>query len=152
MPRYGFTSGSEEQFLRVTTSEQMEGVWDLRPTELTLLSASKNGVAYHANYTKRFNIAPSPSTPYPMTTLCAEGGDRGRRDRRQHRGVAKAIRALPVPSQVVMQYQPVDGKMFDENGQAYTSNGAFQWQKGKWVCRGPALPSDAKAYSHSSAR
>ncbi len=43
VPRYGFTSGSEEQFLRVTTSEQMEGVWDLRPTELTLLSASKNG-------------------------------------------------------------------------------------------------------------
>jgi len=50
IPRYGFTSGSEEQFLRVATSEQMEGVWDLRPTELTLLSASDNGIAYHKNY------------------------------------------------------------------------------------------------------
>ena len=60
--------------------------------------------------------------------------------------MAKAIRALPVPPQVVMQYQPVDGKMFDENGQAYTSNGAFQWQKGKWVFV-EDLPSDAKAYS-----
>ena len=36
--------------------------------------------------------------------------------------------------------------MFDENGQAYTSNGAFQWQKGKWVFV-EDLPSDAKAYS-----
>ena len=45
-----------------------------------------------------------------------------------------------------MQYQAVDGKMFDENGQAYTSNGAFQWQKGQWVFV-EELPSDAKAYS-----
>jgi len=30
-PRYGFTSGSEEQFLRVATSEQMEGVWTFAP-------------------------------------------------------------------------------------------------------------------------
>ena len=54
VPRYGFTSGSEEQFLRVATSEQMEGVWDLRPTELTLLSASENGIAYHKNYSKKY--------------------------------------------------------------------------------------------------
>ena len=33
--RFGFTSGNEEQFLTGATSEQMEGVWDLRPTELT---------------------------------------------------------------------------------------------------------------------
>jgi branched-chain amino acid transport system substrate-binding protein len=60
--------------------------------------------------------------------------------------VAKALRALPIPAQAVMQYQAVDGKMFDENGQAYTSNGAFQWQKGQWVFV-EELPSDAKAYS-----
>ncbi len=60
--------------------------------------------------------------------------------------VAKAIRALPVPSQVVMQYHPSTERCFDENGQAYTSNGAFQWQKGKWVFV-EDLPSDAKAYS-----
>jgi branched-chain amino acid transport system substrate-binding protein len=60
--------------------------------------------------------------------------------------VAKAIRALAIPPQVVMQYQPVDGKMFDVNGQAYTSNGAFQWRAGKWVFV-EDLPSDSKAYS-----
>jgi branched-chain amino acid transport system substrate-binding protein len=147
VPRYGFTSGSEDQFLRVTTSEQMEGVWDLRPTELTLLSASKNGIAYHANYSKKFNSAPSPSSPYAydqLYVLKAALEMAGTVDDTD--AVAKAIRTLPVPSQVVMQYQPVDGKMFDSNGQAYTSNGAFQWQKGKWVFV-EDLPSDAKAYS-----
>jgi branched-chain amino acid transport system substrate-binding protein len=147
VPRYGFTSGSEEQFLRVTTSEQMEGVWDLRPTELTLLSASKNGIAYHENYSKKFNMPPSPSSPYAydqLYVLKAALEAAGTVDNTEV--VAKAIRALPVPPQVVMQYQPVDGKMFDSNGQAYTSNGAFQWQKGKWVFV-EDLPSDAKAYS-----
>jgi branched-chain amino acid transport system substrate-binding protein len=36
--------------------------------------------------------------------------------------------------------------MFDVNGQAYTSNGAFQWQKGKWVYVSD-LPSDPAQYS-----
>jgi branched-chain amino acid transport system substrate-binding protein len=147
IPRYGFTSGSEEQFLRVTTSAQMEGVWDLRPTELDLLSASKNGVAYHANYTKRYNASPSPSSPYAydqLYVLKAAIEAAGTVD--DTVAVAKAIRALAIPPQVVMQYLPVDGKMFDINGQAYTTNGAFQWQKGKWVFV-EDLPSDAKAYS-----
>lgn len=147
IPRYGFTSGSEEQFLRVTTSAQMEGVWDLRPTELDLLSASKNGIAYHANYTRKYNASPSPSSPYAydqLYVLKAAIEAAGTVD--DTVAVAKAIRALAIPPQVVMQYQPVDGKMFDVNGQAYTSNGAFQWQNGKWVFV-QELPSDAKAYS-----
>ncbi|MGL5363186.1 MAG: ABC transporter substrate-binding protein [Bosea sp. (in: a-proteobacteria)] len=147
VPRYGFTSGSEEQFLRVTTSEQMEGVWDLRPTELTLLSASKNGIAYHANYTKKFGASPSPSSPYAYDQLYAlKAAIEAAKTVDNTEAVAKALRELPVPQQVVMQYQPVDGKMFDVNGQAYTSNGAFQWQKGKWVFV-EDLPSDSKAYS-----
>jgi branched-chain amino acid transport system substrate-binding protein len=147
IPRYGFTSGSEEQFLRVTTSAQMEGVWDLRPTELDLLSASKNGIAYHANYTKKYNASPSPSSPYAydqLYVLKAAIEAAGTVD--DTVAVAKAIRALAIPPQVVMQYLPVEGKMFDVNGQAYTTNGAFQWQKGKWVFV-EDLPSDSKAYS-----
>ena len=60
--------------------------------------------------------------------------------------VAEALREIAVPDEVVMQYLPVDDKMFDENGQAYTSNGAFQWQGGNWVFV-QDLPSDAAAYS-----
>jgi branched-chain amino acid transport system substrate-binding protein len=45
-----------------------------------------------------------------------------------------------------MKYLPTAGAMFDVNGQAYTSNGAFQWQKGKWTYVSD-LPSDTKTYS-----
>jgi branched-chain amino acid transport system substrate-binding protein len=147
VPRYGFTSGSEEQFLRVATTEQMEGVWDLRPTELTLQSASENGIAYHANYSAKFGISPSPSSPYAYDqtwVLKAAIEAAGTVD--DAAAVAAAIRQLAVPKEVVMQYSPVDGKMFDQNGQAYTSNGAFQWQGGNWVFV-QELPSDAAAYS-----
>lgn len=145
--RYGFTSGSEEQFLRVATSEQMEGVWDLRPTELTLLSASENGIAYHKNYTAEYGIAPSPSSPYAYDqTYALKDAIEAAGTVEDTTAVAAALRGLSVPDEVVMQYLPVDGKMFDVNGQAYTSNGAFQWQSGNWVFV-QDLPSDAKAYS-----
>ncbi|MBY8977950.1 ABC transporter substrate-binding protein [Rhodobacteraceae bacterium NNCM2] len=147
VPRYGFTSGSEEQFLRVATSDQMEGVWDLRPTELTLLSASENGKAYHKNYSEKFGIAPSPSSPYAYDqTYALKDAIEAAGTVDDTAAVAAALRELPVPDEVVMQYLPVDGKMFDVNGQAYTSNGAFQWQGGNWVFV-QDLPSDAKAYS-----
>ncbi|MFT4795557.1 MAG: branched-chain amino acid transport system substrate-binding protein [Paracoccaceae bacterium] len=147
VPRYGFTSGSEEQFLRVATSEQMEGVWDLRPTELTLLSTTDNGVAYHKHYSEKFEIAPSPSSPYAYDqTYALKDALEAAGTVEDTKAVAAALRALPVPTEVVMQYLPVDGKMFDRNGQAYTSNGAFQWQSGNWVFV-QDLPSDAKAYS-----
>jgi branched-chain amino acid transport system substrate-binding protein len=45
-----------------------------------------------------------------------------------------------------MKYLPTGGTMFDVNGQAYTSNGAFQWQKGKWEYVSD-LPADTKTYS-----
>ena len=147
VPRYGFTSGSEEQFLRVATSEQMEGVWDLRPTELTLLSASDNGIAYHKNYTEAFGMAPSPSSPYAYDqTYALKDAIEAAGTVEDAAAVAAALRELPVPDEVVMQYLPVGGKMFDQNGQAYTSNGAFQWQSGNWVFV-QDLPSDADAYS-----
>ena len=147
VPRYGFTSGSEEQFLRVATSEQMEGVWDLRPTELTLLSASENGIAYHKNYSEKYGIAPSPSSPYAYDqTYALKDAIEAAGTVEDTKAVAAALRALPVPDEVVMQYLPVDGKKFDVNGQAYTSNGAFQWQSGNWVFV-QDLPSDAAAYS-----
>ena len=147
IPRYGFTSGSEEQFLRVATSEQMEGVWDLRPTELTVEALADNAKVYVANYSKRFGAAPSPSSPYAYDQVWvlkqaierAGGADDPKK-------VAAEVAKVTVPKEAVMKYLPVAGRMFDANGQAYTSNGAFQWQKGKWVYVSD-LPSDPALYS-----
>jgi len=147
MPRYGFTSGSEEQFLKVASSEQMEGVWDLRPTELTVEALNANAKTYVANYTKKFGTPPSPSSPYAydQVYVLKQAIERaGSAD--DPKKVAAEVRKVTVPKEAVMKYLPVGGTMFDVNGQAYTSNGAFQWQKGKWVYVSD-LPSDTATYS-----
>lgn len=145
--RYGFTSGSEEQFLRVATSEQMEGVWDLRPTELTLESASAAGLKYNANYKAAYGSAPSPSSPYAYDQLYVlKNALEAAGTVTDTKKVSAAIQAATIPKEAVMKYLPVAGKMFDENGQAYTTNGAFQWRKGNWVFA-EDLPSDPADYS-----
>lgn len=147
LPRYGFTSGSEEQFLKVASSEQMEGVWDLRPTELTVEALDANAKAYVANYTRKFGASPSPSSPYAYDQVYVLKNAIERAGSAEDtKKVMAAIRTLPVPREAVMKYLPTNGTMFDVNGQAYTSNGAFQWQKGKWVYVSD-LPSDTKVYS-----
>ena len=145
--RYGFTSGSEEQFLRVATTEQMEGVWDLRPTELTLEALGATAKTYVANYTKKYGTPPSPSSPYAYDQVYVlKNAIEAAGSASDPLKVAAAAFKIGVPSEAVMKYLPVAGMMFDQNGQAYTSNGAFQWQKGKWIYV-QDLPSDPAAYS-----
>ena len=146
MERYGFTSGSEEQFLKAASSEQMEGVWDLRPIELVIQEGSK-GKAFYDNYSKMYGTPPSPSAPYAydQTYVLKHAMEKAGTVDDIGKLVA-AIRKLPIPSEAVMQYIPIGGYMFDQNGQAYIKNGAFQWQKGKWV-HVTDLPSDVDGYS-----
>ena len=147
VPRYGFTSGSEEQFLRVATMEQMEGVWDLRPTELTLSSAGPVGIKYNENYKAAFGAAPSPSSPYAYDQVYVlKHAIEKAGTVEDTKKVAAAIASAPIPKEAVMKYLPVNGAMYDENGQAYTTNGAFQWRNGVWVLAGD-LPSDPSDYS-----
>lgn len=147
LPRYGFTSGSEEQFLKVATSEQMEGVWDLRPLELTLAALGPTAKTYAANFNKKYGMAAAPSSPYAYDQVYVlKNAIEKAGTATDTVKIAAAAHQLAIPSEAVMKYLPVEGKMFDQNGQAYTANGAFQWQKGKWVYVSD-LPSDAMAYS-----
>ena len=146
-PRYGFTSGSEEQFLKVATSEQMEGVWDLRPLELTLDALGATAKTYAENFNKKFGMAAAPSSPYAYDQVYVlKNAIEAVGSASDPAKIAAAARQLTIPKESVMKYLPVAGKMFDENGQAYTANGAFQWQKGKWVYVSD-LPSDVMTYS-----
>jgi branched-chain amino acid transport system substrate-binding protein len=125
----------------------MDGVWDLRPTELTVEALDANAKTYIASYTKKFGIPPSPSSPsaYDQVYVLKAAIERaGSAD--DTKKVLDEIRKLPVPKEAVMKYLPTGGTMFDVNGQAYTSNGAFQWQKGKWEYVSD-LPADTKTYS-----
>lgn len=147
MPRYGISGGNEAQFLKVATSEQMEGVWDLRPVELTVEALGPTAAAFVGSFTKRFNEAPTPNAPYAYDQVYVLKHALEKAGTvTDTKKVMEAIRQLQPPPETVLKYAPVGGRMFDENGQAYIGNGAFQWQKGKWVYVSE-LPTDVAAYS-----
>ena len=147
MPRYGFSGGNEAQFMKVATQEQMEGVWDLRPTELTIEALWPTAKALVAAYEKKFNEYPTPNAPYAYDQIYVLKHALEKAGTvTDTKKVAAAIRELPPVPEAVLKYAPVGGRMFDENGQAYISNGAFQWKKDKWVYIAD-LPSDSASYS-----
>lgn len=148
MPRYGFSGGSEAQFLKVASNEQMEGVTDLLSVEFSVQAlGSENARRFAENYKKKYGEEPTPNTAYAydQVYVLRDAIKKAQSVSDVQRLIA-AVRELPVPPEALLKYLPIDGRMFDENGQAYISNGAFQWKQGKWSFVGE-LPSDAKAYS-----
>lgn len=146
-PRYGFSGGSADQFLRVATAEAMEGVWDLLAIEFNADALGDTAKAYAEAYQAKWNEYPTPNSAfaydqvYVLKSALEAAGTVDDLD-----AVKEALRSIDVPKEAVLQYLPVDGKMFDPKGQAYISNGAFQFRDQKWVFV-QELPSDAAAYS-----
>ena len=146
IPRFGFHGGSEEQFLKVVSSEQMEGVWDLRPTELALDALGPNAKAFADAYMKRFKESAPPNAGYTYDNVYILKAALERAASVEPTKVIAAMRTIAPPKEVVLKYMPIDNHLFDENGQGYITNGAFQWRKGKWVFDSE-LPTDVAAYS-----
>lgn len=146
--RFGFSGGSPEQFLKVATNEQMEGVWDLLAIEFNADILGPKAKAFVEHYKKKYGENPTPNTAYAYDQVYVL------RDALQAAGsvtdlkkIQDTLRKLPVPKEALLKYLPIDGKMFDGKGQAYISNGAFQWTNGNWKFV-TELPSDAVAYSN----
>lgn len=118
----------------------MKGIWDLRPTELTLLSASDNGKAYHANYSTEFGIAPSPSSPYAYgQTYALKNALEAVGTVEDTQAVAAALCGLPVPSEVVMQYLPVDQNVRCERTSLHVKRCVPMAERELGLCSGPSL-------------
>jgi branched-chain amino acid transport system substrate-binding protein len=147
VPRLGFSGGSAEQFLKVATNEQMQGTWDLLAVEFNEQVLGPKGVAYAEKYRKKYSENPTPNSAfaydqvYVLRAALQKAGTVEDLEK-----VKSALRELTVPEEVVLKYLPVKGRMFDGKGQAYISNGAFQWKEGGWTFV-TELPSNAEAYS-----
>ncbi|RZL64085.1 MAG: ABC transporter substrate-binding protein [Variovorax sp.] len=148
MPRYGFSGGSEAQFLKVASNEQMEGVTDLLAVEFSVQALGSDKAKRFAEaYKAKYKEDPTPNTAYAYDQVYVlRDALKAAQTTTDVKKMIAAVRTLPVPADALLKYIPIDGKMFDENGQAYISNGAFVWKGGKWTFAGE-LPSDAKTYS-----
>lgn len=148
IPRYGFSGGSEAQFLKVATNEQMEGVTDLIAVEFSVQALNTdNARRFAAAYKKKYNEEPTPNTAFAYDQVYVlRDALKAAQSVTDTKKITAALRTIAVPNGVLLKYIPIDGKMFDQNGQAYISNGGFQWKQGKWNFVGE-LPSDPKSYS-----
>lgn len=146
VPRFGFHGGSEEQFMRVLSAEQMDGVWDLRPTELAPEALGPAAKSFLVEYVRRHKESPAPNAGYAYDNIYILKSAIEKAGSVAAPKVAEAMRGMAVPKELLLKYMPVDGKLFDDNGQGYITNGAFQWRKDRWVFDGE-LPTDVKAYS-----
>jgi len=146
-PIYGFTGGSEEQFLAVATEEQMEGVYDLRPVEGTIEALGDVAKQYSANFETKYGRLPTPNAIYAYDTVYAlKAGIEACGSVDDVLAITTALKNMAPTDTVALKYITVGGKWFDPNGQAYTSNIALKFTSGKWVVEGD-LPADAETYS-----
>lgn len=146
-PRYGFSGGSAEQFLRVASKEAMDGVWDLLAVEFNADALGDTAKEYAKAYQAKWNEYPTPNSAFAYDQVYVLKNALEAAGTVDDLEVVKeALRNLDVPKEAVLNYLPVDGKMFDPKGQAYISNGAFQFKDDKWNFV-QELPSAADAYS-----
>lgn len=146
---YGFTGGAPEQFLEVATEEQMEGIIDLRPIELDPETIDGDYVDdFIDTYRERFDETPAPNSGYGFDAFMALVFALQEAGTDDVDAVGDALRSMEIPSsnEVLLSYSPINGTWFDENGQAYVANGAFEWVDGGWSLVAE-LPSDAESFS-----
>lgn len=147
VPIFGFTGGNEDQFLAVASEEDMDGIFDLRPSELTVEVLGPSAVKFVEDYTNEYGKEPTPNAPFAYDQVwvlkhALEAA--GTVDDIQK--IIEAIRELEIPEEAVMGYIPVNGKLFDRSGQAYIENIAMLWVDGRWTVY-DLLASDVEGYS-----
>lgn len=146
--RSGLVGGSASQYLAICSAEDMEGVYDFRPVEGSIEVLGEKAKAFHDEYVAKFGEEPNPNAIYGYEQIIALASAMQQAGTYEDMSAIKdALRALPVPEDCVNGYVPVDGGfMFDECGQAYTYNCAFQFVSGDWEYK-EELPSDPDAFT-----
>jgi branched-chain amino acid transport system substrate-binding protein len=131
---YGFCGGSKEQFLNVLTEDQLEGLYDILPVEGNVEALGETAKAYDKSYKETYGEYPPPNAIYGYDAVYAiKAGIEAAGTADDIAAISAAIRTMPVAPGAGMEYLPVDGHMFDENGQCYTINIAVQWKNGERV-------------------
>lgn len=129
---YLYSGGSRDQFLEVLSMEELEGLCDIRPVEGTVEALGETAKIYNDLYIEMFGEEPAPCGIYGYDAIWAlKAGMEVAGSIDDVDAVVKALHEMPIADGVAQEYLTVDGKMFDENGQAYTTNMVLQWQNGE---------------------
>lgn len=143
---YGFTGGTEEQYLEIVPPEMMEGVYDVRPEEIPEENRKETNIAFFENFTEKYGDSSGSVGLYAYDQVYVLKNAIEEAQSTDPEVIMDTIRNMSVPEEVTLNYYEVDGKMFDPNGQAYTPNIALIWEGEKWEFA-EQLPSDPEGFS-----
>ncbi|MGI9953461.1 ABC transporter substrate-binding protein [Moorellaceae bacterium AZ2] len=133
---FGFSGGNVEQYTRIIPVEQLNGIFDLIPAEINPTDTSINGPAadaFVASYRKTYGGDPPPVSGYLYDTVKVLAEAIKTAGTFEPDAVVKALENLSIPDGLALKWIPVDGKLFDQNHQAYIPNAAFVFQNGQKV-------------------
>lgn len=145
-PIYSEAGGSEEEYLQVASNEQMENVKEIRIIGATEQALGENGKKFVENYRERYDETPNTAAIYGYDTVYALKAGLEKAGSLETDDVISAMKEMAPPEDIACLYLPVDGKMFDDNGQGYVTNVVIEWNDGEWNYIEEA-PLDAEEYS-----
>src|SRR5699024_3161117 len=144
---YGFTGGTEEQYLEIVSPEVMEGIYDVRPEEIPEESERKeSNIDFFENYKKLYGDSSGSVGLYAYDQVYTLKNALEEAQSLDPNDVMEAMANLTVPDEVTLNYYEKEGKRFDENGQAYAPNVALVW-KGEKLETAERLPADPEKFS-----
>lgn len=143
---YGFTGGTEEQYLEIVPAEMMEGIYDVRPEEIPVENRKETNIAFFENFSEKYGDSSGSVGLYAYDQVYVLKNAIEEAQSLDPEVIMETIRNMSVPEEVTLNYYEIDGKMFDPNGQAYTPNVALKWVGEKWETA-EQLPSDPEGFS-----
>lgn len=144
-----FSGGSAQQWEKIVPNSMMQGIYQMIPAEIDPATPQINGPyakQFLSLYQKTYNQQATPNTGYGFDLIEALAAAIKRANSLQPEAVVKALHSIPVPKDTTLKWIPVNGHMFDQNGQAYIPNAVFKFSGQNWKYVEP-LPSPVQQYS-----
>ena len=133
--RLSTSSGTAEEFLRITSADILEGFYDVMaaPIDTVIQSGSKKASEFYKRFKEKFAIAPSwPSgcNSYDVVYIMAKGLENAgtMTDLVKMRTTFQNIGKV---EQTIIEYPIVNGKMFNEKNEAYIGGAIRQFRNGE---------------------
>jgi branched-chain amino acid transport system substrate-binding protein len=139
MTMYTFSSGTGSQWLEICTNEQMAGSYTVRPQVADPGSENDaRAVKFIKAYEEKFGENPSQTATNGYDNLWILAAALKRAGTTEWTVVNAAFKELTVEEldpRVIMDYEPVNGKLFDDRGQAFHPYSVCKWgtEEKNWV-------------------
>jgi branched-chain amino acid transport system substrate-binding protein len=131
IPMYTFSGGNGSQWLEVCTTEQLAGCYGIRPQAADLGSENDaEARAFFDAFQGVFDEIPPQTSTYTYDNfwiLMAAMQKAGTTDWAKVNDAFAELTPEDLDSRVIMNYEPVDGKLFDHRGQAYAPASVLKW-------------------------